>query len=164
LIAIYNVVARRVPVISLSHHQASTAGRVPVATVIHHGVDPDLYPVGEGDGGFALFLGRMDPNKGVHQAIEVARAAGVPLLIAARQPSTARTAAAGWKNTSRPPGWPPTTLPSTAQSPALERPLELQRGERGCRRPRHGHAGRGQLLPHLWTGGRRGQHRGAGAV
>jgi glycosyltransferase involved in cell wall biosynthesis len=82
--AIYNAVAHLVPVISLSHHQASTSGRVPVAAVIHHGVDPGLYPVGDGRGGFALFLGRMDPNKGVHTAVEVARAADVPLVIAAR--------------------------------------------------------------------------------
>jgi glycosyltransferase involved in cell wall biosynthesis len=52
--------------------------------VIHHGVDLESYPVGRGDGGYALFLGRMHPDKGVHTAIEVARMAGLPLLIAAK--------------------------------------------------------------------------------
>ena len=37
-----------------------------------------------GDGGYALFLGRMSPDKGVDTAARVAREAGVPLLIASR--------------------------------------------------------------------------------
>src|SRR5438552_10537809 len=84
LAAIYKVIDGRVPLIAISHHQASTSGKVPVAAVIHHGVDPDLFPVGNGDGGYALFLGRMHPNKGVHTAIDAAREAEVPLVIAAR--------------------------------------------------------------------------------
>jgi glycosyltransferase involved in cell wall biosynthesis len=84
LAAIYGVVADRVPLIAISHHQASTAGAVPVAGVIHHGVDLDRFPFGRGDGGYALFLGRMTPEKGVHTAVEIARAAGVPLRIAAK--------------------------------------------------------------------------------
>jgi len=84
LSALYRVVARQVPVIAISHHQASTAGEVPVAAVIHHGVDVAQFPIGTGSGGYALFLGRMNPAKGVDRAIRVARAAGVPLRIAAK--------------------------------------------------------------------------------
>jgi glycosyltransferase involved in cell wall biosynthesis len=81
---IYRRIARHVPVIAISHHQASTAGDIPIAAVIHHGVDPARFPVGRGDGGYVVFLGRMAPGKGVEVAARVARAAGVPLKIAAK--------------------------------------------------------------------------------
>jgi glycosyltransferase involved in cell wall biosynthesis len=84
LIDLYRVIAGRVPVIAISHHQASTALSIPIAAVIHHGVDPTDFPVGAGGGGYALFLGRMHPNTAPHVAARVARAAGFPLRIAAK--------------------------------------------------------------------------------
>jgi glycosyltransferase involved in cell wall biosynthesis len=92
LAALYRVVAHHVPVIAISRHQASTAGAVPIAAVIHHGVDLDRFPFGEGHGGYALFLGRMAPEKGVHTAVRVARAAGMPLRIAAKMREEAERA------------------------------------------------------------------------
>ncbi|HET9444576.1 MAG TPA: glycosyltransferase family 4 protein [Acidimicrobiales bacterium] len=82
--ALYARLAESVPVIAISHHQASTAHGTPVAGVIHHGVDVRRFPVGGGAGGYAVFLGRMCADKGVHTAIRVARAAGMPLRIAAK--------------------------------------------------------------------------------
>jgi glycosyltransferase involved in cell wall biosynthesis len=41
-------------------------------------------PIGSGGGGYACVLGRMHPDKGVREAILVARRAGVPLFIAAK--------------------------------------------------------------------------------
>ena len=84
LTELYRSVGQHVAVVAISHHQASTAPTVPVARVIHHGIDVDTLPVGRGDGGYVVFLGRMHPDKGVHRAIEVARAAGKRLLIAAK--------------------------------------------------------------------------------
>jgi glycosyltransferase involved in cell wall biosynthesis len=84
LAPLYRQLAGRVPVIAISHHQASTAGDIPVARVIHHGLDVGAVPVGAGRGGNALFLGRMCPEKGAHIAAQVARAAGIPLRIAAK--------------------------------------------------------------------------------
>ncbi|WP_436497955.1 glycosyltransferase family 4 protein [Actinokineospora sp. HUAS TT18] len=74
----------RLPVIAISHDQAARAPDVPVARVIHHGVDAERFPSGTGSGGYLLFLGRMIPEKGVHEAITVAREAGMPLKIAAK--------------------------------------------------------------------------------
>lgn len=73
-------------VTGLSHHHVSTgrAAGVPVDTAIYNGVNLDAYHPGPGDGGFCLFLGRLDPTKGVDLAIAVARRAGVPLVIAAK--------------------------------------------------------------------------------
>jgi glycosyltransferase involved in cell wall biosynthesis len=80
---IYHAMARDVALVAISHHQASTAD-VPIARVIHHGIDVDSVPVGEGTGGYACFLGRMSPSKGVREAATAAREAGVPLRIAAK--------------------------------------------------------------------------------
>ena len=80
----YRAIGDRVPVIAISNAQARSARGVNIVDVIHHGVDPAEFAIGEGKGGYALFLGRMSPDKGVHTAIEVARAAGIPLKIAAK--------------------------------------------------------------------------------
>ncbi len=82
--ALYAAVGERVPVIAISKHQASTARGVPIEAVIHHGVEPAHFPLGTGSGGYAVFLGRMCPEKGVAGAARIARAAGIPLRIAAK--------------------------------------------------------------------------------
>ena len=84
LLALYRSISPRVPIIAISHDQAASAQDVPIAAVIHHGLDPAEFPLGRGDGGFFLCLGRMGQDKGVRTAALVARRAGVPLLIAAK--------------------------------------------------------------------------------
>ena len=79
----YRALAPRVAIVAISHHHASTAG-IDDVTVIHHGVDVDAFPLGSGAGGYALFLGRMSPDKGVREAVDVARAAGVRIVIASK--------------------------------------------------------------------------------
>ncbi len=74
-----------VPLIAVSHAQRRARPDVPITAVIHHGIDADDFPAGAGDGGYALFLGRMSPDKGAHRAIESARKAGVPLVLAGKQ-------------------------------------------------------------------------------
>jgi glycosyltransferase involved in cell wall biosynthesis len=88
----YRAIAARVPIIAISRHHASSAVGTPIAAVIHHGIDVDMFPVGLGDGGYAAFLGRMSPDKGVHTAAEIARAAALPLRIAAKMREPAECA------------------------------------------------------------------------
>lgn len=71
-------------IVAISHSQASTAGDIRVAAVVHHGLELDTWPVGTGDGGYVLFLGRMHPDKGPHRAIQLARRAGMPIVLAAK--------------------------------------------------------------------------------
>ena len=52
------------------------------AATIHHGIELSRFTLGAGDGGYLLFLGRIHPDKGTAEAIEVARRAGLPLVIA----------------------------------------------------------------------------------
>jgi glycosyltransferase involved in cell wall biosynthesis len=84
LVGCYRSIGASIPVVAISRHQASTAGTTPIAAVIHHGIDIEAIRPGPGDGGYALFLGRMSPDKGVDAAARIAREAGVPLRIASR--------------------------------------------------------------------------------
>lgn len=72
------------PIIAISHAQAASAPSVQIGRVIHHGIDADEFPIGDGGGGYCLFLGRMSPDKGPHRAIAAAEKAGVPLIMAAK--------------------------------------------------------------------------------
>ena len=69
--------------IAISHDQANRSA-VPVSAVIHHGVRPEDFPVGAGDGDHLLFLGRFSPDKGAREAALAAHEAGVDLVIAAK--------------------------------------------------------------------------------
>ncbi len=82
---LYVEIARHAAVTAISHHHRSTAPEVPVAAVIHHGLDPARFEVGPGDGGYLVFVGRLAPEKGARQAVDIARKAGLPLLIAAKK-------------------------------------------------------------------------------
>jgi glycosyltransferase involved in cell wall biosynthesis len=73
-----------VSVVTISHAQRRTGPDVCVAATIHHGIEVERFPVGDGGGGYVLFLGRMSPDKGAHRAIEVAREAGRPIVLAAK--------------------------------------------------------------------------------
>ena len=84
LTRLYETVGTFAAVVAISHHQRASAPNVPVAAVIHHGIDVGAIPVGAGNGGYVLFLGRISPDKGVHRAIAVARAARKRLVIAAK--------------------------------------------------------------------------------
>ncbi len=85
---LYRVNADRVPIVAISHAQRRAAPEIPIARVIHHGVDAAHFPVGDGggdaDGPYVLFLGRMAEDKGVHRAIDIARKAGIRILLAAK--------------------------------------------------------------------------------
>jgi glycosyltransferase involved in cell wall biosynthesis len=85
---LYRPNADRVPIIAISHAQRRSAPDIPIARVIHHGVDASRFPVGDGggddDGPYVLFLGRMAADKGAHRAIAVARKAGIRILMAAK--------------------------------------------------------------------------------
>jgi len=49
---------------------------------IHHGIDLNQFPYQPESDDYLLFLGRIHPDKGVHDAIEVARKTGKRLIIA----------------------------------------------------------------------------------
>lgn len=81
---VYRVIAARTPTIAISQAQQDVCKDVPARRVIHHGIDLEDFPDGEGDGGYCLFLGRMDRDKGAHRAIAAAEQAGMPLVLAGK--------------------------------------------------------------------------------
>lgn len=80
---IYRAASPDVAFVAISHHQASMAGPVRIARVIHHGIHVEEIPRGPG-GPSACFVGRMHPAKGLPEAIRTAALAGIPLRIAAK--------------------------------------------------------------------------------
>ena len=68
----------------ISKAQRRTATFSTAAPVIHHGLDVEQYPYEPKSSSYLLFLGRMHPDKGLHDAIAAARRAKVPLVIAAK--------------------------------------------------------------------------------
>jgi glycosyltransferase involved in cell wall biosynthesis len=89
---IYRAIGRTASIIAISRDQGLHAPDVPVTRVIHHGMDVASVPVGSGSGGYLCFVGRACPDKGLLEAVVIARRAGIPLRIAAkmRQPDEIR--------------------------------------------------------------------------
>jgi glycosyltransferase involved in cell wall biosynthesis len=84
---LYASVCRQAPhahLISLTLAQRRPRPDLPWLANCPNALDLDLYPFHIGHEDYLLFLGRMSAEKGAHRAIEVARAAGVPLRIAGK--------------------------------------------------------------------------------
>ncbi len=67
--------------ISISDAQRKPAPGLNYAATIYNGVDLDCFPFSEDYDDYLLFIGRIHPEKGVPQAVEVARKSGEKLLI-----------------------------------------------------------------------------------
>jgi glycosyltransferase involved in cell wall biosynthesis len=89
---IYQRYGKSIPVVAISADQAARAPDVGVDRVIHHGVNPDVFPFGTGAGDYLLFLGRMTADKGVREAVLAARNAGRRLVVAAKSREPAERA------------------------------------------------------------------------
>ncbi|MGJ0386668.1 glycosyltransferase family 4 protein [Paenarthrobacter nicotinovorans] len=81
---LYRAMERDTSIIAISNDQRSMFPDLNVAAVIHHGLDLSTVSMGDGLGGYACFVGRMCQDKGLMEAVAVAREAGVPLKIAAK--------------------------------------------------------------------------------
>jgi glycosyltransferase involved in cell wall biosynthesis len=72
----------QVQLVTVSEFQARAYVGCPNVELIPHGIETEAFPFGERGGDYLLFLGRMIEDKGPAQAIEIARAAGMPLIMA----------------------------------------------------------------------------------
>ena len=72
------------PVVSISDAQRQALPWLSWRGTIYHGLPLDAYELGDGGAGHLAFLGRICPEKGPDRAIEIAKRAGVPLVIAAK--------------------------------------------------------------------------------
>ncbi len=74
------------PLVSISNAQRKPVPNADFVATIYHGIPADLHrPIATpGAGGYLAFLGRISPEKRPDRAIAIARAAGIPLKIAAK--------------------------------------------------------------------------------
>jgi glycosyltransferase involved in cell wall biosynthesis len=72
------------PLVATSADQCKALRYPKFMATIHHGIPADLHQPSFGDGKYLAFLGRISPEKRPDRAIRIARAAGVPLKIAAK--------------------------------------------------------------------------------
>jgi glycosyltransferase involved in cell wall biosynthesis len=81
-----------VSLVAISEAQRRSAPGLNWLGRVHNGVDVSSFPVGRGEDGYLLFLGRLCPDKGAHLAIDAARVAGVPIVLAGKvtEPSERR--------------------------------------------------------------------------
>jgi glycosyltransferase involved in cell wall biosynthesis len=80
----YAMTGKAVRLTAISFRQQQLAGDLPFHDVIHHGLDPARFDPGPGDGGYLMFVGRMSFEKGVREAVLIARGAGLPILVASK--------------------------------------------------------------------------------
>jgi glycosyltransferase involved in cell wall biosynthesis len=72
------------PLVSISEAQRAPVRWANWYGTVHHGLPPNLFSLGRGEGGYLASLGRICPEKRPDWAIEIARQAGLPLVIAAK--------------------------------------------------------------------------------
>ena len=72
------------PLVSISNDQRKPLPHANFVATIQHGIPPGLHLPSFKKGAYLAFLGRISPEKRPDRAIRIARAAGIPLKIAAK--------------------------------------------------------------------------------
>ena len=81
---IYGRLGDRVHLVAISDFQRELTPEVQYAATVHNGIDVERHPWRAEKEDFLLFVGRMNPEKGVHLAAEAANELGRRLLIAGK--------------------------------------------------------------------------------
>src|SRR6266700_206178 len=74
------------PFVSISNDQRVPLGEANWLGTVHHGLPANMFRPSFEGGSYLAFLGRLTADKGPEPAIRIARAAGMPLRIAAKVP------------------------------------------------------------------------------
>ena len=80
----YRQLGRSIDLVAISAAQRRAAPDLPWVGTVHNALDVDTYPFRTDKDDSLLFLGRLHPDKGVHLAIDAARAAGLPIVVAGK--------------------------------------------------------------------------------
>jgi glycosyltransferase involved in cell wall biosynthesis len=72
------------PLVSISNDQRKPLPHANFVATVQHGIPADLHRPSFAPGSYVAFLGRISPEKRPDRAIRIARAAGIPLKIAAK--------------------------------------------------------------------------------
>ncbi len=80
----YRDLGGAVSLVAISNSQRRMAPSLNWAGTVHNAIDVQSFPFREDKEDFVLFLGRCNPDKGVHLAIDAAREAGRRILLATK--------------------------------------------------------------------------------
>jgi glycosyltransferase involved in cell wall biosynthesis len=80
----YRALGRTVRFVAISDAQRASAPALPWAATVHNAIRADTFPFRADKEDFAFFLGRFHRDKAPHLAIEAARAAGLPIVLAGK--------------------------------------------------------------------------------
>lgn len=80
----YRALGDTVRLVAISNAQRAGAPDLSWTATVHNAVRADAFPFRAAKENFVLFLGRFNPDKAPHLAIEAARAAGLPITLAGK--------------------------------------------------------------------------------
>ncbi|MGO9082172.1 MAG: glycosyltransferase family 4 protein [Streptosporangiaceae bacterium] len=80
----YRALGDTVRFVAISDAQRATAPGLPWAATVHNAIRANTFPYRRDKEDFALFLGRYNPDKAPHLAIDAARAAGLEIVLAGK--------------------------------------------------------------------------------
>lgn len=80
----FGSLGRNVSLVAISEAQRRHAPDLPWVATVHNAIPVDEYPFVADKEDFVIFLGRMNPEKGVHLAVDAAREAGFPIVLAGK--------------------------------------------------------------------------------
>ena len=80
----YRLLGNTIDLVAISAAQRRAAPGLPWVGTVHNAVDVTTFPYREAKDDMLLFLGRLHPDKAVHLAIDAARAAGLPIVVAGK--------------------------------------------------------------------------------
>jgi glycosyltransferase involved in cell wall biosynthesis len=80
----YRTLGGTIRLVAISESQRAGAPDLPWVSTVHNAIRPETFPFRTEKDGFALFLGRFHPDKAPHLAIDAARSAGLPILLAGK--------------------------------------------------------------------------------
>jgi glycosyltransferase involved in cell wall biosynthesis len=72
------------PLVSISDNQRKPLSFANWMGTVYHGLPTDLLKLGEGNGEYLAFLGRVSVEKGLEKAIEIAKRIGIKIKVAAK--------------------------------------------------------------------------------
>ncbi len=77
-------VYQRYPYVSISDAERAYMPDLNYVATVHHGIDIDNFDYNDKPGDYLAFLGRIDPDKGLEEAIEITKRTNSKLIIAAK--------------------------------------------------------------------------------
>ncbi len=80
----YSALGSTVGLVAISDAQRAKAPGLPWTATVHNAIRTDTFPFRAEKDEFALFLGRFHPDKAPHLAVDAARAARLPIVLAGK--------------------------------------------------------------------------------